>query len=126
MRLTAAMVIRGTPTPDGFKKGDIVRPRPKAVVDGWRRCTAEEKAAWYEQLHADVAAGRDVPYDSAGESRLAPSDIWIGMDPGRTYSVIRGRVEAPRGYGTQKGCCEVEDMLTGERLFCERKRLVLA
>jgi hypothetical protein len=123
--ITAAMVIRGTPTPDGFYKGDIVRPA-RQRREGWRRMTHAESEGWYARLHADVAAGKDVPYDSAGESRLAPQDVWTALHEDRTYEVIRGRVNAPKGYGSQKGCCEVQDMLTGERFFCQRKDLVRA
>lgn len=132
--LTAAMVIRGNPTPDGFRKGDILRPArqgtagflPNPLDLGWRRLTPEERAAWYERHYADVKAGRDSPFDSAGESRLAPQDAYVPLREDRTYEVIRGRVEAPEGYGTSKGCCEVVDMLDGTRFFCKRKAMVRA
>ena len=124
-QVTVAMVLRGTPTPDGFYKGDIVRPaRPRR--EGWRRMTHTESEGWYARLRADVAAGKDLPYDSAGESRLAPQDVYTALHEDRTYEVVRGRVNAPKGYGSQKGCCEVQDMLTGERSFCQRKDLVRA
>jgi len=127
--LTAAMVIRGRRAPDGFSKGDIVRPRLSAsgrVSDGWRRLTHEERQAWYAQHYEDVKAGRDVPYDSAGESKLAPQDAYIPLHADRAYEVVRGRVNAPQGYGSQKGCCEVVDMLTGKQFFCKRAALVRA
>ena len=115
--------------PDGFNKGDILRPRIAAsgrVSDGWRRLTHEERQAWYAQHHEDVKAGRDVPYDSAGESKLAPQDAYIPLHADRTYEVVRGRVNAPYGWSSEKGCCEVVDMLTGDRFFCKRAAMVRA
>ena len=115
--------------PDGFNKGDILRPRSVAsgrVSDGWRRLTHEEQRAWYAQHHEDVKAGRDVPYDSAGESKLAPRDAYIPLHADRTYEVVRGRVNAPYGWSSEKGCCEVVDMLDGTRFFCKRAALVRA
>lgn len=128
-QITAAMVKRARPVPDGFNKGDILRPRIAAsgrVSDGWRRLTHEERQAWYAQHHEDVKAGRALPYDSAGESQLAPQDAYIPLHADRTYEVVRGRVNAPFGYGSAKGSCEIVDMLDGTRFFCKRAALVRA
>lgn len=128
-QITAAMVRRARPVPDGFSKGDILRPRIAAsgrVSEGWRRLTHDEQQAWYAQHYEDVKAGRDVPYDSAGESRLAPQDAYIPLHADRTYEVVRGRVNAPYGWSSEKGCCEVVDMLDGTRFFCKRAALVRA
>jgi hypothetical protein len=125
-QVTVAMVIRGTPTPEGFHKGDILRPVNAASNMGWRPLTGEERDQWYKQHYEDVKAGRDLPYDSAGESRLAPQDIHIPLRADRTYEVVRGRVTAPDGYGKTKGCCEVVDMLDGTRFYCKRKHMVRA
>lgn len=128
-QITAAMVKRARPVPDGFSKGDILRARIAAsgrVSDGWRRLTHDEQQAWYAQHYEDVKAGRDLPYDSAGESRLAPQDTRIPLHADRTYEVVRGRVNAPYGWSSEKGCCEVVDMLTGDRFFCKRAAMVRA
>lgn len=127
MRLTAAMVNRARPVPVGFNKGDIVRLRPATSPrEGWRRTTPGERQGWYDKLHEEVRAGRDQPYDSAGETRLAPQDAYVPMHRDRTYEVVRGRVNAPYGYSSMKGCCLIQDMLTGEQFFCKRAALELA
>lgn len=120
------MVNKGVGVPS-FVKGDILRLADGLTRGGgWRRLTADERAAWYEQHHADVKAGRDLPYDSAGESKLAPQDAYIPLRADRTYEVVRGRANAPYSYGTEKGCCEVVDMLDGTRFFCKRRDMVRA
>lgn len=128
-QITAAMVKRARPVPDGFNKGDILRARIAAsgrVSDGWRRLTHEERQAWYAQHYEDVKDGRALPYDSAGESLLAPQDAYIPLHADRTYEVVRGRVNAPYGWSSEKGCCEIVDMLDGTRFFCKRAALVRA
>ena len=128
-QITAAMVKRARPVPDGFSKGDILRVKISTKgreLYGWRRLTHDEQQAWYAQHYEDVKAGRDLPYDSAGESRLAPQDTRIPLHADRTYEVVRGRVNAPYGYGSAKGSCEVVDMLTGDRFFCKRAAMVRA
>ena len=80
-------------------KGQLVTVTDAAKA-GWRRLTAAERSAWYEHFHAECRAGRDVWHDSAGESRLAPQDTSVEVTPGKTYQVLRGRVNAPSGYGS--------------------------
>jgi hypothetical protein len=103
---------------ESFGKGDLVRfitSRP----DAWRRTTGEERQMWYLRLAEDCKAGRDVPYDSGGESRLAPSDHWLSFnDPLNTTLIVnRARVNAPRGYGSRSHCLEVTDPATGQTFF---------
>ena len=38
----------------------------------YRHTTPEERSDWYERLHEECRAGRNVGYDSAGEPKLAP------------------------------------------------------
>lgn len=126
VRLTAAMVNSSAGVP-AFYKGDILRPADGVTRGvGWRRLTHEEQQLWYKRHYEDVAAGRDLPFDSAGESQLAPQDAYIPLRADRTYEVVRGRANAPYGYGTAKGCCEVVDMLDGTRFFCKRRDMVRA
>lgn len=104
-----------------FRKGDLVRPIAPTV--GWRRSSAEERQAWYDKLHEDCRAGRDVPYDSGGESKLAPQDTSFTLMPQMTLIVLRGRATAPSGYSTMKNCCQVLCPDNGETLFVPRTRL---
>jgi hypothetical protein len=92
----------------------------------WRRLSGEERQAWYEKFHADCRAGLDVWHDSAGESRLAPQDTDITLDPSGVWTVVRARVNAPWGYGSVKGCAEVIDSKTGEKFYINRKHLEVA
>lgn len=110
----------------GFKKGDIICLHPdEAGYHGWRRLSAEEQENWYRRQREEVAAGLKLPYDDAGEPHLAPLNVYLPLHSDRTYEVVRGRVNAPKSYGKATGCCEVIDMLTGERLFCSRHVMVL-
>jgi hypothetical protein len=104
-----------------FYKGDLVRfntNQPSA----WRRATHEERQAWYDRLREDCQAGRDVPYDSGGESKLAPQDHWLRFtDPlGTKLIVNRSRVNAPCGYGSQPHCLEVTDPASGQTFFVRK------
>ena len=112
-------------TGPNFYKGQLVRAvRPSGMSDwdfsGWRRATNEESTAWYERLYEDCRNGRDVPFDSAGESKLAPSDTYVELVEGRIYQVIRGRVRAPCGYRTVSGAVELLCTHTGERFYTYR------
>ena len=109
-----------TPIPT-FYKGDLVRPIAPSV--GWRRSTDEERRAWYEKFYEDCRAGRDVPYDSGGESRLAPNDTSFTLTPEMTLTVVRGKASAPSGYSTMKNCCQVFCPDNGETLYIPRIRL---
>ena len=109
-----------TPAPT-FYKGDLVRP--VQVTHGWRRANGEETQAWYDRFHEDCRAGRDVWQDSAGESRLAPSDTFFTLTPEMTLTVLRGRASAPVGYGTMTDCALVFCPDNGQTLFVSRHNL---
>jgi len=106
-----------------FYKGDLVRSASGAPVQGWRRASSEERSAWYAKLYEDCQAGRDVPYDSGGESKLAPSDTYFTVPGDAVLTVVRGRVSAPHGYYTSKDCCQVFCPSNGETLFVKRLAL---
>lgn len=110
-----------SPAPS-FSKGELVRVRAAGQA-GWRRSSPEERQAWYDRLAEDCRAGRDVPYDSGGESKLAPNDTYFNLKPDDTLIVTRGRVSAPHGWGTAKDCCEVFCPSNGETLFVSRHAL---
>ncbi len=84
----------------------------------WRRATPADREAWHanlaERARAAEARGEDtfsIYCDSAGESRLPPSDTYFSRgeswDLGTVVTIIRGRCRAPRGYGNVPGCAEV-------------------
>ena len=109
-----------TPAPT-FYKGDLVRPTGK--VTAWRRMTPEENHAWYERFYEDCRAGRDVPFDSAGESKLAPCDTYFTLTPEMTLTVVRGRASAPCGYSSVKDCALVFCPDNGQTLYVSRHTL---
>lgn len=81
-----------------MNKGDILIVRADAYL--WRPLTYEELQAW---KNSDDSKGMT----DDGETKLPPRDVYLRAD-GRTYEVLRARVEAPRGYGNPTpGCCEV-------------------
>ena len=106
-----------------FYKGDLVRSASGGPVQGWRRASSEESQAWYARLAEDCRAGRDVPYDSGGESKLAPSDTYFTVPGDAVLTVVRGRASAPHGYYTSKDCCQVFCPSNGETLFVKRLAL---
>lgn len=109
-----------TPAPT-FYKNTLVRPT--GFTRAWRRMTPEENHAWYERFYEDCRAGRDVWHDSAGESKLAPCDTYFTLTPEMTLTVVRGRVSAPCGYGSQKDCALVFCPDNGETLYVSRRAL---
>ena len=104
-----------------LKKGQLVRVRQG--VTGTRATTTAERNAWYEKFHEDCRAGRDVPYDSGGESKLAPSDTYFTIPGDAVLTIVRGRASAPHGYYTSKDCCQVFCPSNGETLFVKRAAL---
>ena len=109
-----------TPAPV-FYKGDLVKPI--ANIHGWRRISPEEQRDWYEKFHEDCRNGKDVWHDSAGESRLAPSDTYFTLTPEMTLTVVRGKASAPLGYSNVKGCTLVFCPDNGQTLFVSRHDL---
>lgn len=103
-----------------LRKGDLVKPVRDGVY-AWRRCTDEERQAWYDKFYEDCRAGRDVPFDSAGESKLAPLDMGFKLSASSVLTVVRARCSAPESYGKRPRCCQVFDPLTGETLYVNRR-----
>ena len=110
-----------TPVPT-FYKGDLVKPR--APTQAWRRINPEEQKAWYDRLYEDCRAGRDVPFDSGGESKLAPCDTYYTLTPEMVLTVVRGKARAPLGYGSAKDCALVFCPDNGQTLYVSRQALV--
>jgi hypothetical protein len=105
-----------------FSKGDLVKPRGPGV-NAWRRLTHEERNAWYAEFYRLCREGKEVPFDSGGESRLAPNDTYIRLSTDTVLTVVRARVSAPEGYGSRKGCCQVFDPTSGQTLYVYRGSL---
>lgn len=102
-----------------FRKGQMVRTT--APITGWRPITPEERQEWYERFWASCREGRDVPYGSDGESKLAPNEITEIIPDGTVCEVLRGRVRAPLGWSAMSGCLQVRIPGTGSVLFIRRK-----
>lgn len=105
-----------------FRKGELVKPRG-TDVHAWRRLTQEERNAWYAEFNRLCREGKEVPYDSAGESRLAPNDTYTRLSQDTVLTVVRARVAAPEGYGARRGCCQVFDPSSGQTLYVYRGSL---
>jgi hypothetical protein len=109
-----------------LKKGQLVRVRQGVV--GIRATTGAERDAWYEKFHADCRAGRDVPYDSGGEPRLAPDCTEASFSVGKCLTVTAAAAsyrrigkswwQSPRG-----GLCQVLDTVTGEEWLVNKRYL---
>jgi len=80
-------------------KGSTVALRRSSNI--WRPVTEAETAAWHA---SDASKGMT----DAGETKLAPRDKYKLAD-GRTYTVVRSRVTAPRGWRTLAHCALVVD-----------------
>lgn len=106
-----------------MNKGTLITV--KNSVQAWRSTTNEEQNLWYKELAERVHAGKDLPYDSAGESRLAPMTEYKNLSAGTRLLVMRARVAAPRGYYTISGCMEVLNLDSGESLFVQKRSLGL-
>jgi hypothetical protein len=106
-----------------FSKGDLVKP-VRDCITAWRRLTPEERNTWYEKFHADCREGKELPFDSAGEPRLAPQDTYFSLSAEDVLTVVRARVAAPAGYGTIKDCCQVFCPSNGETLYVSRRALI--
>jgi|Wag4MinimDraft_6_1082665.scaffolds.fasta_scaffold33228_4 hypothetical protein len=109
-----------------LKKGQLVRVRQGVV--GIRATTAAERDVWYEKFHADCRAGRDVPYDSGGEPRLAPDCTEASFSVGKCFTVTSAAAsyrrigkswwQSPRG-----GLCLVLDTVTGQEWMVAKRYL---
>ena len=109
-----------------LKKGQLVRVRQGVV--GIRATTSAERNAWYVKLAEDVKAGRDFPYDSGGEPRLAPDCTEFSFSVGKCLTVTAAvasyrRIgkswwQSPRG-----GLCQVLDTVTGQEWMVAKRYL---
>jgi len=107
-------------------KGTLITVTKSLTLAAWRKTTQEERELWYKELAQRVKEGKDVPYDSAGESKLAPMSIYRDLPEGTRLLVMRARVAAPRGYYTVPKCIEVVNLDTGEALFLEKRDVLRA
>ena len=100
-----------------FYKGQLVtlNEEPAARhIYGWRKVTEAEYLAWKASVESQGL-------DDAGEWKLPPRDTHITLVPGRPYEVLRGRVAAAQGYGSDRsGCMELLCFATGERFYAFR------
>ncbi len=107
-----------------LKKGQLVRVRQGA--SGTRSLTSAERNAWYEKFHADCRAGRDVWHDSAGESRLAPSQTDTDFSVGKILTVTVASASPKRVgmYFSGRGrYCMVLDTVTGQEWMVAKRYL---
>lgn len=107
-----------------LKKGQLVRVRQG--VSGTRATTAAERNAWYAKFHEDCRAGRDVWHDSAGESRLAPSQTDTDFSVGKLLTVTAAKVSPKRVgmYFAGRGrYCMVLDTETGQEWMVAKRYL---
>lgn len=80
----------------------------------WRRTTVDEKNAWYA---SDESRGMT----DDGETKLAPLDAAVDLVPGQIYVVVKGRTQAPHGYGSISGCMTLLDTTTGVIFFSKKE-----
>jgi len=123
MATTSEVPLGGT-----VKKGDLVRVKQEIcdakVISGWRCTTQEEQDKWREDLRLDVQAGLTLPYNDAGESKLAPQTYWIKLSKSDTYLVLRSRVQAQCGWGTPiPKCTELVNPKSGDRFYIQREEV---
>jgi len=89
----------------------------------YRHTTHEEQKEWYEKLYAECRAGRDIGYDCAGESRLAPLCAAIEVKDSDTFTVVRGRCCPTIGYHKQPKSSLIRNNRTGEEGYIRRIHL---
>jgi hypothetical protein len=107
-----------------LKKGQLVRVRQG--VCGTRALTSAERNAWYEKFYEDCRAGRDVWHDSAGESRLAPSQTDTDFSVGKILTVTVASASPKRVgmYFSGRGrYCLVLDTVTGQEWMVAKRYL---
>ena len=109
-----------------LKKGQLVRVRQG--VCGTRATTAAERNAWYVKLAEDVKAGRDVPYDSGGEPRLAPDCTEASFSVGKCLTVTAAaasyrRIGKSWWQSPKGGLCQVLDTVTGQEWLVNKRYL---
>ena len=91
----------------------------------FRHTSAEERNEWYEKLHTECQAGREVSYNCAGESKLAPMCIAIEVNDDDTFTVVRGRCCPTIGWHKQPKSALIRNNRTGEEGYIKRIQLEL-
>ena len=91
----------------------------------YRHTTHEEQQEWYERLYEDCRAGRDVSYNCAGESKLAPRCAVIEVKDDDTFTVVRARCCPTIGYHKQPKSALIRNNRTGEEGYIKRIHLEL-
>lgn len=91
----------------------------------YRHTTHEEQEVWYEKLYAECRAGRDVSYNCAGESKLAPRCTEIEVNDCDIFTVVRGRCCPTIGWHKQPKSALIRNNRTGEAGYIRRIHLEL-
>ena len=108
-----------------MKKGNQV----KVNQERWgyrnvlRHTTNEEQQAWYEELHEECRAGREVSYNCAGESKLAPRCAAIEVKDDDTFTVVRSRACPVLGWHKQPKSALILNNRTGVEGYILRAHL---
>ena len=89
----------------------------------YRQTSHEEREEWYQALRENIKAGRDVGYDCAGETKLAPRCTTVVAEPDDTFTVVRGRCAPSLGYSTYKKSALIRNNRTGEEGYAKRIHL---
>ena len=89
----------------------------------YRHTTPEERSDWYERLHEECRAGRNVGYDSAGEPKLAPMCAAIEAIDEDTFTIVRARCAPIIGFHKQPKSALIRNNRTGEEGYIRRIHL---
>jgi|TARA_R110001583_G_scaffold5598_11_gene30116 hypothetical protein len=90
------------------------------IVESHRPTTREEQEAWY---NSPASKGMN----SAGESKLPPSQISIPIHQDRVYTVLRARCRVRLGWGNPTpGLAMILCTETGEETYVKRDLLEVA
>ena len=109
-----------------MKKGTQVKLKKSHRLHAprvYRPTTPEERQAWYSWLHAEIKAGREVGYDSAGESRLPPMCAVVAAVPDDTFTVVRARCAPLIGWHKQPKSALIRNNRTDEEGYIKRIHL---
>ena len=93
------------------------------IVRGFYKLTRDQRQEWRDRLHENIKAGNDVGYDSAGESKLAPSEGLYDIAKGSVYCVIRSRAQAVYNYRKTGRLTKLLDTRTGKEVYIKRDLL---
>ena len=108
-----------------MKKGNQVKVKHErgGYRNVLRHTTHEEQQVWYAELYAECRAGREVGYDCAGESKLAPRCSAIEVKDGDTFTVVRSRACPVLGYHKQPKSALILNNRTGVEGYILRAHL---